>query len=551
MEHLTTLAFLVKNYLSTVLVVLLCPLVSIAQTLSLPDSLSKYNIDPRTDSIPFETRVEAHLHLAEYGEKNKNLMVSFKAIMMLGVDYYLASEYPEAMEYFERADDLAHELNSAKELAEVQQKKGNLYLRLRQGETALKHYQQYLNLVEESGDSLGIGMGHISIANCYSFKKQLDTAAIYYLKGLSLLEKHGTPSHIAIAASNLAQNYLNRNKPLPAMTYLKRVMKIDRAEGWQRGLAKDMLDLARSYSMAANYKMAKVYFDSALVISRKVNNLELTFTIYSWMAEFDQQKGDYKSAFENFTKYHYLRDSLIGESTQKEIAALKTKYKIGRKEAELQKNKAKIAELERAEADRQLRFWFLITGLCLLAMVAYKFHRDRQRNKKLYAIKQELLQNKLEKEKLQSSWLEERVGLQQQDLTDLALEITRKNAFAEEMLSRLEMLEKNAEPPFKKEVRELKILANNNLQFDKEREALAINVEQVNRAFYQKLNKRFGNLSPNELELCGLIRMNFSNKDIAALKGISANSAKMARYRLRKKLALDPEENIVAFLQEV
>ena len=45
--------------------------------------------------------------------------------------------------------------------------------------------------------------------------------------------------------------------------------------------------------------------------------------------------------------------------------------------------------------------------------------------------------------------------------------------------------------------------------------------------------------------------MHFPNKEVANLKKISDSSAKMARYRLRKKLGLEAEDDIVVFLQQI
>jgi len=41
-----------------------------------------------------------------------------------------------------------------------------------------------------------------------------------------------------------------------------------------------------------------------------------------------------------------------------------------------------------------------------------------------------------------------------------------------------------------------------------------------------------------------------TNKEVAMNRGISTASAKMARYRLRKKLNLTPKDDIIAFLRD-
>lgn len=72
--------------------------------------------------------------------------------------------------------------------------------------------------------------------------------------------------------------------------------------------------------------------------------------------------------------------------------------------------------------------------------------------------------------------------------------------------------------------------------------------ENVHESFYLSLNKLYPNLTPGEKRLCALLRLNLSSKDIATLFYQNPQSVDMARYRLRKKINLAPEENLVDFL---
>jgi DNA-binding CsgD family transcriptional regulator len=59
------------------------------------------------------------------------------------------------------------------------------------------------------------------------------------------------------------------------------------------------------------------------------------------------------------------------------------------------------------------------------------------------------------------------------------------------------------------------------------------------------------NLSPAEIRLCCLLKLNLPSKDIAAILSISPDSLRIARYRLRKKLNLDAKANLNTFLLQV
>ena len=62
--------------------------------------------------------------------------------------------------------------------------------------------------------------------------------------------------------------------------------------------------------------------------------------------------------------------------------------------------------------------------------------------------------------------------------------------------------------------------------------------------FYDELRKNYPNLTPADLRLCSLLKMNMNSKEISILLGITLRSVEVSRYRLRKKMELEPDENL-------
>jgi DNA-binding response OmpR family regulator/DNA-binding CsgD family transcriptional regulator len=75
--------------------------------------------------------------------------------------------------------------------------------------------------------------------------------------------------------------------------------------------------------------------------------------------------------------------------------------------------------------------------------------------------------------------------------------------------------------------------------------------ENVYETFYLKLNQLFPQLTSGEKKLCAFLRLNLSSKDIAAITFKDPQSVDMARYRLRKKLNLKPDEKLIEFLMNI
>jgi len=68
--------------------------------------------------------------------------------------------------------------------------------------------------------------------------------------------------------------------------------------------------------------------------------------------------------------------------------------------------------------------------------------------------------------------------------------------------------------------------------------------------FYDALRQNYPNLTPADLRLCSLLKMNMNSKEISILLGITVRSVEVSRYRLRKKMALEPDENLTKVIMK-
>jgi DNA-binding CsgD family transcriptional regulator/ligand-binding sensor domain-containing protein len=74
------------------------------------------------------------------------------------------------------------------------------------------------------------------------------------------------------------------------------------------------------------------------------------------------------------------------------------------------------------------------------------------------------------------------------------------------------------------------------------------NFERAHEQFMKTLTDNFDDLTPSDLRLCAFLRMNLSSKEIAPLLGISVRGVENHRYKLRKKLNLDGDDNLTDYI---
>lgn len=69
--------------------------------------------------------------------------------------------------------------------------------------------------------------------------------------------------------------------------------------------------------------------------------------------------------------------------------------------------------------------------------------------------------------------------------------------------------------------------------------------------FIEKLKARYPDLKMADIKLCAYLKMGLSSKEISSLLNTAVRSVENSRYRLRKKLGLQPEDNLTEFLQNL
>ncbi|CAL2089418.1 7TM-DISM domain-containing protein [Tenacibaculum sp. 190524A05c] len=76
-------------------------------------------------------------------------------------------------------------------------------------------------------------------------------------------------------------------------------------------------------------------------------------------------------------------------------------------------------------------------------------------------------------------------------------------------------------------------------------------IEGINKDFVQRIKKIHPNLTKTDLEICMYIRLSLERKEIARLRYTTVAAVKKSRYRLRKKLELEVEDDLEKYLKSI
>jgi len=180
--------------------------------------------------------------------------------------------------------------------------------------------------------------------------------------------------------------------------------------------------------------------------------------------------------------------------------------------------------------------------------------KEMEIQSKLY--EQERILKDKEIYELQNDNLRTNLNYKTQELTGYILNLIRKNEILEdvkkEVINISKALDENKQPSaIKQKVVRLTTQINNNIEHDKDFELFQSNFNLLHKDFFNLLDEKYPGLTRNDKILCAYLKMNLSSKEIAPLLNISVRGVEVNRYRLRKKMNLERDVNLVEFMQDL
>lgn len=213
-----------------------------------------------------------------------------------------------------------------------------------------------------------------------------------------------------------------------------------------------------------------------------------------------------------------------------------------------------------------LYFILLASSLFILLKYQERIQRKKEEAKRLadlqefqeeqeqqtYQHKLELAESEKETVRLRNEKLNDEIKHKNAELASSTMHLVQKKELIVKLKKELQQIQKNSQVETnKKELKKLIKTLSEEAKLDDEWENFSKHFNNVHGDFLSILKKKFPNLSPHNLRLCAYLRMNLSSKEIAPLMGISIRGVEVNRYRLRKKLDLSTEVNLIEYLLSI
>jgi DNA-binding CsgD family transcriptional regulator len=149
--------------------------------------------------------------------------------------------------------------------------------------------------------------------------------------------------------------------------------------------------------------------------------------------------------------------------------------------------------------------------------------------------------------RLKSRHLETMMEQRSRELTSMAMHLVKKNTFLQKFRRETLRIARD-HPEARAEVERILGAIERNLEEENDWQRFEREFQQVHHDFLRMISELYPQLSPAELKVCALLKINLSNKEITRLLSVSVRNVESHRYSIRKKLGLPSGINLATFL---
>jgi tetratricopeptide (TPR) repeat protein/DNA-binding CsgD family transcriptional regulator len=452
----------------------------------------------------------------------------------IGIVYTEKADYTKALEYCLEAIKL-NENNSS-----LTTSIGIIYGEQGNHEKSLAYYKKSQEICLSMSDKNDIANAYSNIGVAYYNLHNLDSAETNYLYALNNYKEVGNKNGLSQIYYNLGVLYLDKGRTNDALAQYQKALLIQKDVGNKEGESTTLLDIANLYKNSKNYSNAIEYYNQALSIANEIGLKRNCYKACNELSGIYANLNEYAKAYKYYKEYVTIKDSIFNTESNNKLLTLETQYETEKKE-----NKILLLNKEVQLKESKTKLLYAVIGsIVIISFLIILFQITKhQKNKKI-------LQVKLERKELNKRILETEVQAKEKELElnkNTLLVYTQhlfeKNALLEDLNSKLKELESD-QPEENEKLKQINQLASSRIITEEDWEQFKNLFENVYSGFFLRMRKEYPGITAAELRLAALIKLNISSRKIAAMIGISDDSVKKTRQRLRKKMQLDTEDGL-------
>lgn len=500
----------------------------------------------------------AFLFLKEAYEKaadEKRYTQAALSLQQLGQLCYHLGHYAQALDFHLQAADLFAREERTDLLADNLNDIGTLYYYNKQPAMARAQFNRAINLYEEAGNVNGMAVTYGNIGHWCEKNMQADSAFYYQRKALQQYARSSNLAGMAAIYEHIGSIYEDLEQYDSAAHYFNQALQLyNKADDRLPviGIYNNLGDVLRK---TGRYRQSITFSLTAAAMAAEENENYQLQSAYRDMAKAWHllNRDDSSFYYQELSRKYLL--AIYSAENSRQVAFLHVMNETEKKGREIIRLKSDHRNTVILSAASAIVIVLLvIVGILVISRQRLKIRNEKalhQQQRTVYEANKELMEADIKNKQLQEENLKQDLEQKARELSIHTLHVIQKNQLLEELLGKLEAMVKEDKRDQKKQLQQIILQINRNFDHDQYWGEFKTVFEQVHQSFFDNLKKYADSLTANDLKLVSLIKLNMSATDTATLLGISQDSLKVARYRLRKKINMPKEEGLNAFIQSL
>ncbi len=367
---------------------------------------------------------------------------------------------------------------------------GRIYLEVQDLEKADLSFLRSYFLCKEIGDFSGLASTLSNRGIIAQWKRDFAHAREYYVEALNLAEITTRTDIEAYIEEKQGRIELDEMNPKAALKHFERGIEISTKLNLRTIWCASLIGKGHAHMALKKPAEAIQPLKDSLRMCEESELLPLQSECASTLASAYEAAGKLKESIQYFNKFIALNAEVNNEQKQRALVEISARVEIEKADRE----RARMEQLAK-DADGRAA----------------------------------LLRSETER--------------QSKELTTLALQLVQKNEF-------LCNLKEEIEPAIKSPRKAKKITdqIDAHIKSDRDWETFEHQFDQVHRDFVNKFAAAYPTLSPAEIKIAVLVKLNLPTKAMANLLCLSSRTVENHRMSLRRKIGLGTEDNLLSFL---
>ena len=501
-----------------------------------------------------------------YFTKHDNAQRKALALYYKGILRHESHHAEDALSFYLEAATEIEKTNDYQLGFLINSEVGLMYLYRKLNDYAMEYFEKAHHNAELSNNQTYIAFSFIYIARAFSQKKQYNKAIEYYEKAIKIGQVNNYPTILASAMNETSFLFLKTGENKKALQYAKDCIKIKKTD-------------QRIFSLGDTYRYLKMYDSAYFYLNQAClsPNIHTARSAYQALYYISQEEKDYKKAVEYSNKLWFYQDSIGKTDRNKALIEMQEKY-------DQQKiiNENNLSQIKKDRIIRNVLIALIILSF-IIAITNYLYQR------KIVSQKQEILEKE---EKIRYFTMKihenetlinrnkmriEELTIQMEGSQEIKEQWKEQNKIRQEIQQQNEMLKlennklqnhiSNYAQSLKEKSKELEAMEHlsEENQYLHKREAFLCNqlikqtelfnklktTKYIDNKLWQEIKEKidllFDNytkrlchqipsLTDGDIQICCLIKLRFSNGDIANMLAISPTSVSKRKLRLKERI---------------